>query len=119
MTSPSPRPLAVMNLHPADKAPPKAVRASRFSFKEPTLLCPRVRLFPDDLVLEGWQWRGRYHRQIALSRILQIDVTSTGRLLLWLTTGETIRLRVDEAEAWKQAIEAQRERPTRPLQPRS
>lgn len=104
-----------MNPHVADNAPSKAIRAGRFSFKEPTLLWPRVRLFPDGLVLDGWRWNGRFRRQIALDRILQVDVTSTGRLLIWLTTGETIRLRLDEAEAWKQAIEKYRERPRSPF----
>ncbi len=111
MTSPSHRLLAAVNLHAADHAPPKAVRAGRFSFKEPTLLLPRVRLFPDGLVLEGWRWNGRYRRRIALRRILQVDVTSTGRLLIWLTNGETIRLRLDAAEAWRQAIERYRDDP--------
>lgn len=83
----------------------KAVRTGRFSFKEPTLLRPRVRLFPDALVLEGWHWRGRFRRYVPLRDILQVDVTSTGRLLIWLTSGETIRLRLDAAEAWKKAIE--------------
>lgn len=99
-----------MTVH-TSKASPKAVRTSPFSFKEPTLLFPRVRLYEDHLVLDGWHWRGRYCRRLALGRILQVDITSTGRLLIWLTTGETIRLRLDEAEAWKQAIENYRTRP--------
>jgi len=84
----------------------KAVRTGRFSFKEPTLLRPRVRLFPDALVLEGWHWRGRFRRRFPLRNILQVDVTSTGRLLIWTRSGETLRLRLTEALAWKQAIES-------------
>ena len=89
----------------SSNASSKALRTSRFSFREPALLFPRVRLFPGRLVLDGWHWRGRFRRQITLAHILQVDVTSTGRLILWLTSGETIRLRLDDAGAWKQAIE--------------
>ncbi len=86
------------------KAPPESVRASHFSFREPALLFSRVRLFPGYLLLEGWHWRGHYRQQVALEDILQVDVTSTGRLLIWLTTGETLRLRLDDAIAWRRAI---------------
>jgi len=86
------------------KAPPEAVCASYFSFREPALLFARVRLFPRYLLLEGWHWRGRYRQHVALEDILQVDVTSTGRLLIWLTTGETLRLRLDDAIAWRRAI---------------
>ena len=86
-------------------APSTALRTSRFSFREPALLFPRVRLYPGLLVLDGWHWHGRFCRQIPLGHILQVDVTSTGRLIFWLSSGETIRLRLDDAAAWKQAIE--------------
>lgn len=86
-------------------APSKALRTSRFSFREPALLFPRMRLYPGLLVLDGWQWHGRFRRQIPLGHILQVDVTSAGRLIFWLSSGETIRLRLDDALAWKKAIE--------------
>jgi hypothetical protein len=82
------------------------VRSGCFSFREPLFLFPRMTLHRDRLELAGWSWRGRYRRQIAVARILQVDVTSTGRLLLWLSSGETLRLRVRNADAWKQAIDA-------------
>lgn len=84
---------------------PRATRTGRFSFREPTLFFPRVQLFPDRLILSGWRWRGRYRRQIPLKAILQVDVTSTGWLLIWLTSGETVRLRLEAPEAWKWALE--------------
>ena len=84
---------------------PKALRTSRFSFREPLLLFPRVRLYRDHLTLEGWTWRARFRRRIQRRDILQADVTSTGRLILWLHHGETIRLRVDDAAAWKTALD--------------
>ncbi len=59
-------------------APSTALRTSRFSFREPALLFPRVRLYPGRLVLDGWHWHGRFCRQIPLGHILQVDVTSTG-----------------------------------------
>ena len=87
---------------------PKALRSSRFSFREPPLWFPRLRLFPDHLRLEGWHWQGRYLRRIDLDDILQVDITGTGRLLVWLTRGETIRLRLHDAAAWKRAIDHHR-----------
>lgn len=94
---------------PSSQSQIKAVRIGRFSFKEPTLLRPRIRLFTDALVLEGWQWRGRFCRRVPLADVLQVDVTSNGRLLIWMRSGEAIRLRLSEAWAWKQAIEHERE----------
>ena len=84
---------------------PKTIRKSHFSFREPTLLFARVRLHPEALDLRGWHLRGLYRRQIPLGEILQVDVTSNGRLLLWLTSGEPVRLHLDDAMGWKEAIE--------------
>ncbi len=67
-----------------------------------------MRLFSDHLRFDAWNWRGRYHRRIDLDDVLQVDVTGAGRLLVWLTNGESIRLRLHEAAAWKQAIEQHR-----------
>ena len=90
---------------PDPPTPANAVRAGHFSFHEPMLLFPKVQLFEDRLDFGGWHLRGRYHRQIPLKRILQVEVTAGGRLLVWLHNGESLRLRVDDPEQWKRDIE--------------
>jgi hypothetical protein len=82
----------------------ETVLSSRFRFHNPSLLCARVRLFRDRLELSGWQVQGRYVRQIPLRQVLQADVLKTDSLLLWLSNGETVRLRVEGALEWKRAI---------------
>ncbi|MEM6327216.1 MAG: hypothetical protein AAF791_08870 [Bacteroidota bacterium] len=82
-----------------------ALLSSSFSFSEPVLLFPRAVLHEDRIELVGWQWRGRYRLRIPLGAVLRADVTPTGRLVLWLQTGEALRLRVPDALAWQQAIE--------------
>ncbi|HMB91039.1 MAG TPA: hypothetical protein VKP65_09350 [Rhodothermales bacterium] len=80
--------------------------ANRFAFRNPTLLLARARLHSDRIVLSGWHLRGRYTRVIPLDRVLQIDVLDDEGLLLWLASGETIRLRINQAHVWKRVIEA-------------
>lgn len=82
------------------------LRSGRFSFREPLLLFPRVRLRENELHLIGWGLRGRYQRSIPLVQVLRVDATRGGRLLLWLDNGETVRLWVDDASGWKKAIDA-------------
>ena len=89
---------------------PDAVLSGRFRFRNPSLLWARVRLYPDRLELSGWHMQGRYVRRIPVRQILQADATTFDSLLLWLSDGETIRLRVKEAFRWKQAIEQQQRR---------
>lgn len=84
------------------------LRTGRFSFREPLLFFPRLRLRADHIELLGWSLWGRYRRSIALGGLLRTDATRAGRLLLWLDNGETLRLRVDDAPAWKKAIDASR-----------
>ncbi len=79
---------------------------SRFGFRNPALWFARATLLADHLELNGWHRRGRYARRIPLTHILQADVQEHDGLLLWLADGETIRLRIDRAAAWKAAIEA-------------
>lgn len=77
---------------------------SRFSFDKPVLWFARARLQDDAIVLAGWQLTGRYRRRIPLHKITQVDVPGSNRLLLWLTSGRTVQLRLPEAARWKRAI---------------
>lgn len=87
----------------ADSTDPERLSDS-FSFAHPTLLWARARLYEDRLELTGWRLTGRYRRRIPLRRILQADVTDENRLLLWMADGQMLRLRIDRAERWQQAI---------------
>ncbi len=90
--------------------PERAQRADRFSFSTPWLLFARARLFADRLELTGWHRQGRYRRDILVARILQVDALENDRLMLWLFSGETVRLRIRRARQWKEAIEKQQAR---------
>ena len=79
---------------------------SRFAFRDPTLWWARARLDAEQLVLTGWTWQGRYRRAISLSQILHVDVRDEEELVLWLSAGEVVRLRVPQAHRWKARIEA-------------
>jgi hypothetical protein len=83
---------------------PETVLSGSFRFHNPGLLWARVRLYKDRLELSGWQMQGRYVRQIPLQQVLQADALNAESLLLWLSNGETVRLRVEEALEWKRAI---------------
>jgi hypothetical protein len=80
------------------------LRTSWFTFSAPALLRPRLHLYADRLELQGWRWLGRYRRAIPLRRVLQVDATD-GRLLVWLVDGTTLRLCVDDAPAWRDAVD--------------
>jgi hypothetical protein len=86
---------------------PRALLSSSFAFRTPALFCARARLYADSLELSGWSRHGRYRRCIAAKQVLQVDVLGDDALLLWLATGETVRLRIREALRWKAAIEIQ------------
>lgn len=87
----------------ADSPGPELLSES-FSFDRPSLLWARVRLYEDRLELTGWRLTGRYRQRILLRRILQADVPDENCLLLWMADGRTLRLRVDDAEQWQEAI---------------
>jgi hypothetical protein len=80
------------------------VMSGRFRFRDPALLFAHVRLYEDRLELTGWRIKGRFHRRIPLQQVLQGDALNTDSLLLWLSNGETVRLRVRQSLRWKQAI---------------
>lgn len=84
--------------------PSTELLSGSFSFAQPTLLCARARLYEDRLELTGWRLWGHYRRRIPLRRILQVDAPGSDRLLLWLADGQTLRLRIDDARRWQQAI---------------
>lgn len=84
----------------------KAELQGRFSFYPPALFFARVRLKNDHLILTGWYWRGRYRRAIPRNRILHADATGEEMLLLWLTHGETIRLKIKQARIWQERLMA-------------
>ncbi|HMB91800.1 MAG TPA: hypothetical protein VKP65_13190 [Rhodothermales bacterium] len=89
---------------------PDTVLSGRFRFRNPALLCARLRLYADRLELSGWHMRGRYVRRILLQQVLQADALDADSLLLWLSNGETVRLRVRGALRWKRTIEQQQRR---------
>lgn len=80
------------------------LRTGRFQFPTPTLFWRRLHLYADRLELRGWRGWQRYCRRVPLRRILQADAVDD-TLLLWLADGTTVRLCVDEADAWKRSIE--------------
>jgi hypothetical protein len=85
------------------------VLSTRFSFEEPALWFARARLLDDAIELTGWRLTGRYQRRIPLHTIVEIDTPTSDCLLLWFTTGRTLRLHLAaEAARWKQAIETRR-----------
>ena len=90
--------------------PKRVQRADRFSFNTPWLLFARARLFADRLELSGWHMQGHYRRDILVARILQVDALENDSLMLWLFSGETVRLRIRRARQWKEAIEKQQAR---------
>lgn len=83
---------------------------SRFRFSNPALFFPRARLGTAHLDLSGWHLRGRYRRRILLDQILHVDVVGDDGLLLWLVNGETVRLHIERAQRWREAIGARRDR---------
>ena len=85
------------------------VLSARFSFEEPALWFARARLLDDAIELTGWRLTGRYQRRIPLHTIVEIDTPTSDCLLLWFTTGRTLRLYLAEAARWKQAIEMRRD----------
>ena len=87
--------------------PRDTLLSGRFRFRNPSLLWARVRLYGDRLELSGWHTRGRYLRRIPLQHVLQVDAPDADSLILWLSDGKTLRLRVREAPRWKRAIEQQ------------
>jgi hypothetical protein len=84
------------------------VLSTRFSFEEPALWFARARLLDDAIELTGWRLTGRYQRRIPLHTIVEVDAPTSDCLLLWFTTGRTLRLRLDDAARWKRAIETRR-----------
>lgn len=85
-------------------SPGRALLSASFSFARPTLLCARAQLYEDHLELTGWRLWGRYRRRIPLGRVLQVDATSPNRLVLWMADGQTLRLHLECAQRWQQAI---------------
>lgn len=79
----------------------------RFHFQNPALSFSRARLYADRLELTGWRLSGRFFRRIPLSSVLQVDALNDSALVIWLSVGEAIRLRVSQASRWKRRIEAQ------------
>lgn len=82
------------------------IRTGPFQFRDPALWFARVRLHADRLDLRGWHWHGRYLRTLPLRQILQVDAAGANGLVIWLTSGEIVRLRVRQARRWKTEIEA-------------
>ena len=88
---------------PDDASP---LRTSRVSFQQPALWWPRLHLYPDRLELTGWRWFERYRRTLPVRDILQVDA-SDEVLVVWLSDGRALRLAVDDAARWREAVDAQ------------
>ena len=92
----------------------EALFAGRFAFQNPILFCAKARLYRNCLTLSGWRLGGRslrkYRREIPIPQIVQVDVTDKDQLLIWLSSGETLRLKVVDARAWKKEIDKQSEK---------
>ena len=64
----------------------------------------KARLTDDAIELTGWHWRGRYSRRLSLSEILHADAKTNRDLVLWLADGEVVRLRLEHALRWQDAL---------------
>jgi hypothetical protein len=83
----------------------RAFLTDRFVFQSPSMAFSRARLHADRIELSGWLLGGRYLRLIPLERVLQVDAPSDRSLVIWLSTGETLRIRIRRALRWKREIE--------------
>jgi hypothetical protein len=83
----------------------QAILAGRFDFQSPALIFPKARLYADRLELSGWHFGGRYNRRVPLKNVLQVDVVNASGLVIWLSVGETLRIRIGGALLWKQEID--------------
>lgn len=90
------------------------LRTGWFSFCNPPLWFARARLYADRLELTGWRLRGRYRRRIPLRYVLDVDATGSDRLLLWMANGQALRLCIDDARRWQEAIASQLEHHSAP-----
>lgn len=96
-----PRPAQNAVPHPSPR------HSSRFRFQAPALFFPRARLYDGAVELTGWRFLSRYRRRVSLEHLLRVDADED-RLVLWIDTGETLRLHVPDAGGWKESIERQR-----------
>lgn len=83
----------------------RAFLTDRFVFQSPSLAFARARLHADRIELSGWLLGGRYLCRIPLERVLQVDAANDRSLVIWLSTGETLRIRIRRALRWKREIE--------------
>ena len=82
-----------------------SVLSGRFSFEQPAMMRPRARLYVDRLELSGLTLRGRFKRIIPVESILHVDADGDSRLILWVSSGPAIRLRLPKAPTWKRTID--------------
>jgi hypothetical protein len=78
---------------------------SPFGFTSPALLFGRASLLTDRIELSGWRLAGRYLRRIPIEKVLQVDSVDDGNLVVWLSVGEVVRLRIEHAGLWKEKID--------------
>lgn len=84
----------------------RALLTGWFNFATPALLFARLRLYQDRIELWGLHLRGYYRRALEMRQILQVDIDTDSVLVIWLVTGETIRLRVNRPSQWKNTIDS-------------
>jgi hypothetical protein len=70
----------------------------RFSLESTALVFARLRLNNDRLELSGWSWSGHFVRQIPRCQISQALPLGSGKLFLWLSDGEMLRLRISDRQ---------------------
>lgn len=63
-------------------------------------------MYSDRLLLTGWSFFGKYHRELPLGQLEKIGFEDN-QLLLDLRTGKQLSLIVDDAATWANLIEAQ------------
>lgn len=76
---------------------PTPIYSHRCTLPNRTLWFGRASLYEDRVVLRGWTWRGRYHRQISLQRIKEVNwrpVPEGPNLILELHNGSSVALRL-------------------------
>jgi len=84
------------------------LRTAAFGLEDRWLLWPRAQLYADRLELTGWGLGGHYRRSISLDRIGEVEPIEEG-LLLHLTDGSALRIRIDTPRKWAGALTTYRD----------
>ncbi len=97
-------PLLASSILPYLAALRTPVRAARCHVRGLALLGGRATLYADRIEVTGWMWRGRFHRVVSLSSLVEVSWeprTHRRTLRLVLVGGETLPLVLRHAGQWK------------------